>query len=352
MITQILSPQLPKGRRTADILNKTRAMLLASIPDCSDHVVHPEYLRPAAEEELFGPQASVVLTPQWRPHPEFDDGQAEYGLPQAGPKNLSRQDEALLFRRYNCARHHLASLMEKQTKRFARGRLPEILTWSNRVLDNRSALVQANMALVVAMAKRTRINYVEFGELVSEGNMALLRAVDKFDFSRGFKFSTYACSAIVRAFGRLVAQARSYSKRFPTNAEPESEQGDDLEQRHVGQLELAVEDLQRVLILNRARLTDVEQLVLGARFALSGHDRVHTLQEVSQIVQLSQERIRQIQKKALTKLRLAIELASSPATTSPDKTGGELGDQDEFHKLSTAFTAEQSCQSRWLRGNS
>ncbi len=302
------------------------ARLSQPIPDRMGHVPHPEYLRPAAERDLFGPEAPAVMVPQWRPAPEFVDGQDEIPLPRTGPKNLSRQDEALLFRRYNCARYHLASLMEKQLRRCARSRLPEILTWSNRVHENRTALAQANMGLVVAMAKRTRTNFVDFGELVSEGNMALLRSVDNFDFSRGFKFSTYACSAIMKAFSRLATTAGTYSRRFSTNIEPESERGDDAAQRHDDQHQLALEDLRRVMIRNRAGLTDIEHTVLGARFALNGHDHAHTLREVSGLVRMSAERVRQLQKGALAKLRLAMNLAFSPAATSPGTTNGAFED--------------------------
>jgi RNA polymerase sigma factor (sigma-70 family) len=209
----------------------------------------------------------------------------------------------------------LANLMDKQKRRFARSRVPEIMAWYHRVLENRAALTEANMALVVAMAKRTRTSSVELGELVSEGNMALLRAVDKFDFSRGFKFSTYACCAIVKALIRLATQTGTRQQRFPTNADPEWERNHELEWRHADQRELDLEDLRRVLIRNQAGLTDVEKTVLGARFAVVGYDRGHTLQEVSEIVHLSRERVRQVQNRALDKLRLALEDTFSRATT-------------------------------------
>jgi RNA polymerase sigma factor (sigma-70 family) len=309
-------PEQRTGRRATGGHNKTGTRLYQSIPDHVDHVPNPEYLCPDAEKTLFGLDAPTISVPRWRPFLEFEDGQEEVELSQAGPKNLSRQDEAILFRRYNCARYHLASLMEKQVRRFARGRVPEILAWYRRVLENRATLIQANMALVVAMAKRVRADSVEFGELVSEGNMALLRALDKFDFSRGFKFSTYACCAILKAFSRLVTQAGTYRQRFSTSFEPEMERSDELERRHDDQHELALEDLRRALIRNRARLTDVERTVLGARFAVVGHDHVHTLQEVGGLLRLSSERVRQVQNEALTKLRRALELTSSPETTS------------------------------------
>jgi RNA polymerase primary sigma factor len=321
MISQLQAIEQATSRRVTDDLEDAGAGLYESIPVHVAHVPHSEYLCPGTEETLFGPEAPAISVPQWRPPRDCEHGQEGAELPEVRP-SLSRHDEALLFRRYNFARYHLANLMDKQARRFARGRVPEILAWYGRVLENRAALTEANMPLVVAMARRTRTHSVEFDELVSEGNMALLRAVDKFDFSRGFKFSTYACSAILKAFSRLASKAGTYHERFPATSEPERDRSDELGQRHVDQRELALEDLRRVLILNRAGLTNIEQTVLGARFAIVDRDRVHTLKEVSGLVRLSGERVRQVQNGALAKLRRALTVTFSPATESPAKTIG------------------------------
>ena len=319
MIMEIQALEHAIGRRTAEGHNVANARFYKSIPDRVDYIPNAEYLCPGTEEELFGLDAPAILAPRWNPVQKFEDGQDDVELPQPRTANLSRQDEAILFRRYNCARYHLAKLIEKQARCFCGSRVPEILAWQGRVLENRTALTEANMALVVAMAKRTRVNSVEFGELVSEGNMALLHAVDKFNVSLGFRFSTYACTAILRAFGRLAVTDGTYRKRFPTNSELEREQGDELEGQYAYQRELDLKDLRLEMILNRAGLTDVEQTVLGARFALVGRDHVHTLQEVGGLVNLTGEGVRQVQTRALAKLRLALERPVGPTTTSPVK---------------------------------
>ncbi len=329
MIAQLEAPEHPlasqavgqahggeRSRTTTEGQDEIDARLYRFIPDRVDYVSNPEYLRPDTENKLFGIGAARVLVPQWRPSPEFNGGDDEVELPKARP-NLSREDEALLFRRYNCARYHLAKLMEKQMRRLVGRRVPEILAWYRLVLENRAALAQANMALVVAMVRRMRTESVDFGDLVSEGNLALLHAVDKFDFSRGFKFSTYACSAIMRAFSKLVTKAGTYRQRFPSSYEPEMERSDELERRHIYEHDLALEDLHRVLFLNGADLTEVERTVLGERFGLAGHDHVHTLHEVSKLVLLSKERVRQVQNVAMAKVRRAMEATFSQATTSP-----------------------------------
>jgi hypothetical protein len=89
---------------------------------------------------------------------------------------------------------------------------------------------------------------------------------------------------------------------------------------------LALEALHRVLSLNRAELTDVERTVLGARFALPGHDHAHMLKEVSGLIRLSNERARQMQNVALTKVRLVMEATFYAATTSSVQIDGSLED--------------------------
>ena len=274
-----------------------------SIPDEMDFMPHPDFALAGMEEKLFGPEAEVVPLPQWRPYSELDG--PESAPPRARSK-LTRHQESLLFMRYNFARRRVAELLAAQKRRFSAARARQLVLWHRRVLQIRAALVGANMALVVAMATRTKINTVEFGELVSEGNMALLRTVEKFDVARGFKFSTYACRAILKAFSRLASRTGTYRQHFPTEYDPEMERSDEIERRHVDQHELAVEDLQRVLEDNLARLTAVERTVIGARFAMAGYERVQTLQEVGRLVGLSKERVRQVQLDALAKLRVAL----------------------------------------------
>ena len=167
----------------------------------------------------------------------------------------------------------------------------------------------ANLALVLAMAKRTRMSEVDFGELVSEGNMALLRAVEKFDAARGFKFSTYACRAILKSFGRFASKSSRYHNAFPTEFDPAMEKSDYLETRRAGIEQDAVEELQRIIGENRAELSTVERTVIEARFALNRgqNSQAMTLEEVGQVIGVTKERVRQIQNKALEKLRLMIE---------------------------------------------
>jgi len=275
-----------------------------SIPTEVDYVPHRSFGLARTERELFGPEAESIQVPPWRQYRAVEDP-----APPAPKRKcqLTASQEAVLFLRYNYARHRLAKLVTAQRKRFARSRVPQMLTWYRRALENRAALANANMALVVAMAKRARINTVDFAELVSEGNMALLRALEKFDVSRGFKFSTYACRAILKAFSRLASKTANYRQRFPTEYDPGMEQSDEIDRRRTDQRELVMEDLQRVLLKNTADLSDVERKVVAARFAVAGESKALTLEQVGRLVGLSKERVRQVQNEALGKLRLTLK---------------------------------------------
>ena len=80
-------------------------------------------------------------------------------------------------------------------------------------------LINANMRLVVNIAKRHSGQADNFFELLSDGNMSLIRAVEKFDFGRGFKFSTYASWAIMKNFARSIPEEKHRRERFVTGHE-------------------------------------------------------------------------------------------------------------------------------------
>lgn len=284
-------------------LTESQHECYSQIPADIDSVWHPCFDDPTARSRFFGPKAREVEKPSWILFPEIPDGEMR------APKKtvLTKQDEAYLFLQYNYARFRLKVLSEKQEKSPTKTRALAMLEWHERMQSVRTDLVSANMSLVVAMAKRTRIPNVEFPELVSEGNMALLRAIDKFDVSRGFKFSTYACRAILKGFNRMATKAGTYHNRFGISYDPEMEPSDQDARRHEMQQARAIEDVQEIITQNRARLSEIEQTVIIERFGLLGGQKRKTLAEVGKILQLSNERIRQLQKKAMVKIRQVLD---------------------------------------------
>jgi len=221
-------------------------------------------------------------------------------------------------------------------------------------------LTQANSRLVISMAKRYLGQGVPFLDLIQEGNLGLMRAVEKFDWRRGNKFSTYAtwwirqsltrgladqgrtirvpvhmndrirkvyavAHALETELGRrpnaaeiaseldmdvekvelaLKASRRSISLEKPVGHEGESELGQFIEdEASEDPLESASLDLLRGDVEDVLQgLTAREQRVLELRYGLRGH-RSYTLKEVGKIFGLTRERVRQIEKEALRKLR-------------------------------------------------
>jgi len=274
------------------------------IPAVVDFVDHPSFSRPEVEDELFGEKAEEIAVPEWASFPEVPE---EVEPRRRGRTTLNRAEEAGLFLRYNYARYRLSKLAQAQQRRFSKARARQMVLWYQRAQKCRSDLVRANMALVLAMAKRTRIANVEFAELVSEGNMALLRSVEKFDVSRGFKFSTYACRSILKAFNRLATKTGRYRQHFPTEYDPDMEKSDYDVNKHEMERTESIESLREILAKNRANLTPVEQTIVTERFALASRGKKRTLAEVGKMVGLTNERVRQIQNLALKKIREALD---------------------------------------------
>src|SRR4051812_29832360 len=195
----------PTARHLASMVDFTpeqRDEILEAMTANLDYVKSPSFHKASAEKELFDNGMPInAASTSWY-HPMVDDELIAHSAPSSSL--LTTEQEKHLFLRYNFARMKAQAAVKKFRTHPGKTVAREIALWYGRVKDTREIITQANLALVLAMAKRTRMSEVDFGELVSEGNMALLRAVEKFDIGRGFKFSTYACRAILKAFSRIA----------------------------------------------------------------------------------------------------------------------------------------------------
>ena len=300
--TDVLS--IPDELPVPEGLTGAERGLYRRIPTDTSYVAHPSFTHPETEEELFGQAARSIDVPEWT---HFVEVPEDLSLMRTKRPALRAEEERYLFRRYNYARCRLARLIEAQLRRRSLVRARGMLVWFSRAMVARAELVRANMPLVLAMARRVRIPNADFGEVVSEGNMALLRSVEKFDVSRGFKFSTYACRAILKSFNRLATKTGRYRQRFPMEFDPDLERSDYDVNRHEIQRRDSIDAVREILAGRDARLTDVERTVLMERFAIGSQGKGKTLAEVGRMVGLTSERVRQIQKLALDKVREVLD---------------------------------------------
>ena len=304
-MTETLAQKTRSPRKRRSPVPRTlRARVEALLEENYGYMDSPLFAKKSAEQELFNEQSPELPLVAWY-QPTNDNLDAVTGAPQL----MSAAEERLMFLRYNYAKMRL----QKLQKRIARDGLTkdtaeQFLHWHQQAEHYREYLVRTNLALVLAMAKRTRLGEVDFAEIVSEGNMALLRSVEKFNVERGFKFSTYACRSILKAFSRTAQKASRYRTRFPVEFEPDLEKSDWADQKRDMVEEDCVDELKAIVERNLADLSTVEETVIKRRFIWEQEDDAPlTLEEVGKIIGVTKERVRQIQNKALAKIRMVME---------------------------------------------
>jgi len=293
--------------RPAPIPRATREKVLRLLQENYSYMDSPTFRRKYVEEELFTEDAERELPVTSWYQPTRDD-LAGIGA-NSPPQLMKAPEERLMFLRFNYCKKRLSALQKQiDPATLTLAQAQQFLDWHRKFEHFREYLVRTNLALVLAMAKRTRLGDIDFAEVVSEGNMALLRAVDKFSIDRGFKFSTYACRAILKAFSRTAMKASKHRTRFPVEFEPDMEQSDWADRRRDQIEDDCIDELKAIVDRNLADLSSVEQTVIRRRFNWQQNEESGlTLEEVGKIIGVTKERVRQIQNKALAKIRSVME---------------------------------------------
>jgi RNA polymerase primary sigma factor len=273
------------------------------------------------------------------------------------------EDIKELEKKLRAAKRHLTQLEEQyhisggEVKRS----MQNVITGEAEANQAKTELVEANLRLVVSIAKKYTNRGLQFLDLIQEGNIGLMKAVDKFEYRRGYKFSTYATWWIRQAITRAIAdQARTIripvhmietinklirtsralvqelgreptseeiarkmdipaskvrkvlkiaqepiSLETPIGEEEDSHLGDFIEDKTIQNPAEAVINLNLREITEEVlkTLTPREEKVIKMRFGLGPNGSEHTLEEVGQHFAVTRERIRQIEAKALRKLR-------------------------------------------------
>jgi RNA polymerase primary sigma factor len=228
---------------------------------------------------------------------------------------LGREQEVHLFRKMNYLKFRAVKLREtldpQRPRDFDLDMIDRLLMEALSVKDQ---LIRANLRLVVSIAKKRLIPYHDLLELVSDGNLSLIRAVEKFDFSRGFKFSTYASWAIMNNFVRSFARERSRRNRFVTvGEEPFESAVDDRPDEHEAEVEYRINH--ETVLMMLGPLQDRERRILVSRFGLDGAEEL-TLQQLGQELGITKERVRQIESRAQAKIRKLAPIVPGPSRLS------------------------------------
>jgi RNA polymerase sigma factor (sigma-70 family) len=219
---------------------------------------------------------------------------------------LTKEQEVHLFRKYNYAKYRARQLREQlDPDRPAAKLLNEIERLYRLAVDTKNQIMRANLRLVVAIIKKHGVQPDVFHELVSDGNISLLKAIEKFDYTRGFKFSTYATWAIQRNFAGNYVRQMKQADRYRTGHEEVLDSVAGYRANHYAE-EAAQERHEAAVGKILDCLDERERGIIERRYGLGGGKEPQTLKEIGDDLRVSKERVRQIESRALKKLRHAV----------------------------------------------
>lgn len=283
------------------VINEVRANMILDLP--LDFMDNPEFHRKSAfkkivESEMPQPEKAARRTRPPAGLPRYLASLYEVAL-------LTREQEQYLFRKFNFLKCKARQLRDKLDPSQARSSdMDEIEELYGEAVKVKNLIVKSNLRLVVSIAKRHVSASEDFFQLVSDGNMSLIRAVEKFDYARGNKFSTYASWAIMKNFARTIPDEFKQKDRFrPTSEEIFLSKEDLRSDRYL--LESAQKRREEQVNQILESLDERERKIVISRFGLDYSQEPQTLKEVGALLGVTKERIRQIEARALTKLRAA-----------------------------------------------
>ena len=276
---------------------RTRRLLETRI----DFVPHPSFDDPATHPIILNPAPAISRGRRdvARVKPPASVSWIVEGV--YGDPLLTREQEVHLFQKMNFLKHQATRYRGAiNPAKVTAADLDLVEAFQAEALEVRNQIIRANLRLVVSLVKKLCRYDRDLAELVSDGYVALMRAVEKFDFSRGYKFSTYASLVIINNTlrdstsdhrrDRLLTGTEATLKAAPDHRSDDCPC--EMEQDN------AREAIRRMLL----RLNDRERKIIASRFGLEGICQ-KTLVQLGKELGITKERVRQLENRARDKLR-------------------------------------------------
>ena len=289
------------------VISEVRAEQL--MKQAQDYIYHPSFDDPAEEATILGPMPGLAA---------FEEQRSNMRVPKDSPPELAalyevpllnKEQEQHMFRQMNFLKHQLKKVVDRfrnpdGTVNAAKVKIEDleaIERLQEKVTAVKDLLISCNMRLVVSIAKRHAGQTDNFFELLSDGNMSLMRAVEKFDYSRGNKFSTYASWAIMKNFARSIPEEKTRKERYVTGRD---ELFDVAPDNRTDEHELLSTAEQAAFRVNRLleHLSPRDREIVRLRAGLDGSEP-KTLEEIGNQLGITKERVRQLNVRIMKQLR-------------------------------------------------
>jgi len=281
------------------VLNEVRAIRIKEVK--LEYMPHPSFDDPIARDEILGPMPDPLdgKPPRKTKAPK---GLPPYLASLYEVPLLTREQEGHLFRKMNYLRFLSSQLRDSiEPTRAKTSDLDEVERLQEESLAVKNQIISANLRLVVSIAKRHVGPSNDFFHLVSDGNMSLIRAVEKFDYARGNKFSTYASWAIMKNFARTIPEENYRRDRFVTGHEEMFEAAADnrTDEHEYENLQKRMQEAVKGML---GQLDDRERRIIVCRYGINGASE-QTLEQLGKELGITKERVRQIESRTLEKIR-------------------------------------------------
>lgn len=287
---------MTEAEKLSDIKRVERVMRIPS------YMYNPEFDDKSRYDALLGPMPEATTKTRQTKAPA---GLPPYLASLYDTPLLTREQEGHLFKKMNLFLHlasrEIENLKGKDAEKIKPQKLDLIEKWKEEASTIKQQIVSANLRLVVSLAKKQMNPQRDFFELVSDGNMPLIRAVDRFDPYRGNKFSTYASWAIIRNFQRTLPEEKERRDRFLNGYDELFDAAVDTRsnQREIENTQAKVEEQVMGLL---GRLDERERRIILSRYGIGGADEL-SLEKLGRELGITKERVRQIESRAEEKLR-------------------------------------------------